>query len=475
MTNLQNVFSKVLKDPHKRAIYDTLGEKALNDEELYKVIKYDKTPEEIRANYERLREDKERQRLRDLLHPRSSITLSMDLKNLFKRPTRRTRTQPKVRFDSMDITAAMDLPFREQDKISLTSLVSSKKNVGHHVFTASIAHPLSENTRTELFLTVAERCALRGKVVRLQSKRDTITASAVFSPALLDFYSKEISYSRVLNKNLTFKTQIAHELTDEYTLTTSLAYEQEKYKLELKLSCGILVKNTYLSVSYIRSLEVNSTKLMVKLRAGLEDSIVEYGCETKLTKNSTVAASLKIGYLSGVSVELTGLVSNQMYTLNLRMHDQMAFAPIVYGSIGPVLVYACVKKFLVDPYEKTQKEQKERASGKNRTRKMYEKRMEAEQAIGLMQDAYRRSVQIEESSEDGLVIEMAIYGNADNLIEFVNSTVKNVPSQHLLLNNDELSSKQLTLVTVPLQCLVRDSILSLPEGRKVSSSFDRLF
>lgn len=96
---------------------------------------------------------------------------------------------------------------------------------------------------------------------------------------------------------------------------------------------------------------------------------------------------------------------------------------------------------------------------------MNEKKKEAQLSISLMQEAYLRSVQTEEIKEDGLIIDVAIYGNADNLIEFVNRNIKNVQNNNL--NDEELDSKQLILVTVPLQCIIRDSILLLPEGSKV--------
>jgi DnaJ family protein C protein 11 len=43
----------VLSDPHKRAIYDCLGKKGL-EEQGWQIVKRMKTPQEIREEYEQL-------------------------------------------------------------------------------------------------------------------------------------------------------------------------------------------------------------------------------------------------------------------------------------------------------------------------------------------------------------------------------------------------------------------------------------
>lgn len=62
---------EILKDPYKRAIYDTLGEEAI-DNEMYEIVKYKKTPDEIRESYDKLMKEKEEKKLKQFLNPRSS-------------------------------------------------------------------------------------------------------------------------------------------------------------------------------------------------------------------------------------------------------------------------------------------------------------------------------------------------------------------------------------------------------------------
>ena len=55
----------VLIDPHKRAIYDSVGVKGLVQDGLQVVVR-SKTPKEIREEYERLAKDNEERRLQKL-------------------------------------------------------------------------------------------------------------------------------------------------------------------------------------------------------------------------------------------------------------------------------------------------------------------------------------------------------------------------------------------------------------------------
>ena len=55
----------VLMDPHKRAIYDSVGMKGLLQEDLQIVVR-SKTPKEIRDEYERLAREKQERELEKL-------------------------------------------------------------------------------------------------------------------------------------------------------------------------------------------------------------------------------------------------------------------------------------------------------------------------------------------------------------------------------------------------------------------------
>ena len=80
---------------------------------------------------------------------------------------------------------------------------------------------------------------------------------------------------------------------------------------------------------------------------------------------------------------------------------------------------------------------------------MLTRRREAEIAIDLMKETYRRIVE-EEEQRKGLIINRAIYGC------WMDLTQRDL-------------SDAITDVTIPLQCLVKDSKLILHDSSKVSS------
>ncbi|XP_037564428.2 dnaJ homolog subfamily C member 11-like [Dermacentor silvarum] len=73
----------VLLDPHKRAIYDTLGVKGL-ETDGWQIVQRTKTPQEIREEYERLAREQEERRLQQRTNPKGSISVGIDATDLFE-------------------------------------------------------------------------------------------------------------------------------------------------------------------------------------------------------------------------------------------------------------------------------------------------------------------------------------------------------------------------------------------------------
>lgn len=71
-----------MSDPHKRAIYDSLGIKGLKTEG-WEIVQRTKTPQEIREEYERLARLEEESRLQQRTRPRGSVTVNINASDLF--------------------------------------------------------------------------------------------------------------------------------------------------------------------------------------------------------------------------------------------------------------------------------------------------------------------------------------------------------------------------------------------------------
>lgn len=73
---------EVLSDPHRRAIYDSLGTKGL-ETEGWEIVQRTKTPAEIRAEYEKLAEEKAERQKQQRTNPAGSVTVAINATDLF--------------------------------------------------------------------------------------------------------------------------------------------------------------------------------------------------------------------------------------------------------------------------------------------------------------------------------------------------------------------------------------------------------
>lgn len=73
---------EVLSDPHKRAIYDSLGVRGLQTEG-WEIVHRSKTPQEIREEYERLAKEREERRLQQRTNPKGNITVNVNATEIF--------------------------------------------------------------------------------------------------------------------------------------------------------------------------------------------------------------------------------------------------------------------------------------------------------------------------------------------------------------------------------------------------------
>lgn len=73
---------EVLSDPHKRAIYDSIGIKGLQTEG-WEIVHRTKTPSEIREEYERLARERSERKLQQRTNPRGNITINVNATEIF--------------------------------------------------------------------------------------------------------------------------------------------------------------------------------------------------------------------------------------------------------------------------------------------------------------------------------------------------------------------------------------------------------
>lgn len=144
-----------------------------------------------------------------------------------------------------------------------------------------------------------------------------------------------------------------------------------------------------------------------------------------------------------------------MYTFPIHLCEEIMPAPIFYGTIVPLIVYVVVKKTIVEPFLKDKQQKKLEKQRQNNRQRLIEKRKEAEAAIELMRATYSRICGDEENKR-GLIIVKALYGKIAQVTDEVTELAGGENIIHECID-----------VTIPLQCLVKDSKLVLHEQSKV--------
>uniref|UniRef100_A0A672JFA2 DnaJ homolog subfamily C member 11 n=1 Tax=Salarias fasciatus TaxID=181472 RepID=A0A672JFA2_SALFA len=135
-------------------------------------------------------------------------------------------------------------------------------------------------------------------------------------------------------------------------------------------------------------------------------------------------------------------------TINLALRRvTSAKGAVFYATVGPLVFYLAIQQLIIRPYVRAQKEQDLEKQRESSASNIARKKQEAESAVLLMQESVRRIIEAEESRM-GLIILNAWYG------KFVTD------------NSRRHERAKVIDVTVPLQCLVKDSKLILTEATK---------
>lgn len=147
--------------------------------------------------------------------------------------------------------------------------------------------------------------------------------------------------------------------------------------------------------------------------------------------------------------------SFQTYAFPIHLSDEVLPATVFYATVVPIMTWVILKKIVIDPMVKKREErEKEKEKEVNKTR-MMEKQKEAESATKLMKATVSR-IRATEESKKGLIISKALYGR------FVYPQQDQYNSDQRPIHRDEVID-----VTIPLQCLVKDSKLILYDASKV--------
>ncbi|XP_062960748.1 dnaJ homolog subfamily C member 11 [Cynocephalus volans] len=449
--NLVHQAYEVLSDPQTRAIYDIYGKRGL-EMEGWEVVERRRTPAEIREEFERLQREREERRLQQRTNPKGTISVGVDATDLFDRYDEEYEDVsgsgfPQIEINKMHISQSIEAPLTATDTAILSGSLSTQNGNGGGSINFALRRVTSAKGWGELEFGAGD---LQGPLFGLKLFRNLTPRCFVTTNCALQFSSRGIrpGLTTVLARNLDKNTvgYLQWRWGIQSAMNTSIVRDTKTSHFTVALQLGI--PHSFALISYQHKFQDDDqTRLKGSLKAGFFGTVVEYGAERKISRHSVLGAAVSIGVPQGVSLKVKLNRASQTYFFPIHLTDQLLPSAVFYATVGPLVVYFAMHRLIIKPYLRAQKEKELEKQRESTASDILRKKQEAEAAVRLMQESVRRIIEAEESRM-GLIIVNAWYG------KFVNDKSK------------KSEKVKVIDVTVPLQCLVKDSKLILTEASK---------
>nr|XP_049699825.1 dnaJ homolog subfamily C member 11 isoform X1 [Helicoverpa armigera] len=458
---------EVLSDSHKRAIYDTLGKRGL-EVEGWEIIFRTRTPREIREEYERLKREREERRLQQSANPRGTITLSVNATDMFMKyydeyeileePT----IIPNIEVSGMTIQQSIDAPVTLRNTMTLSGNISTQNGIGTGSVNICNRNLSSEKGWTEVEFGIGNGPLLGFKIFRTLSRLMFLNCGTV-----LQFTPRGITPSLISTMAVQLDAHSVGYLTYRAggpggsSMTSIYVRDSEKYHTNTALQIG--TPHSFISFNIMRKLPQHDMKLRLALKFGTFGAIAEYGAEKKVSQNSSVSAAVMLGVPSGVMLKLKWTCSSQTIVVPIHLCEEVLPSPVFYATVVPLVSWLVLKKVILDPIARERQERDRQRSMEANYERLQEMQRQARVTIELMRETYSR-IRSDEEKKKGLVILRALYGKLP-----ANASSHEVGAE---TSGDGTSPEtpgpfsEVVDVTIPIQCLVKDSRLELIEASK---------
>ena len=441
----EKLFSKlkeayeVLVDARRRAIYDRRGKEGLeNDLQLTERITI---PVELMEEYDKFHKWWEERIYIQKSNPAGYFKVHLDAREFLSGYDEGIKLQKMAFSQSVDATLSS----------STTGTVMAAGAVNPLSLFAglqfSLRHILSSRNWVGIALMAATQPSVKGEFYHALSNHVYLQGSGgvVFLP-----------YGVMLDTNVSLTHRISPRTTGQISIKdinmssvrAKLVHEfTPKLKGLVAVESGFTQSYTKLQLSYEAFPQYHFTG---SLKAYSDGSVwVCYGAEHELAEMTSIGAYVEILSTGGVALRLKLNRTTQSYSAHITLSDSTDIATILYATIIPLGLFACVKVLALTPYLRHRREKELRSRKETMTKEMVERKKEAEQAIDLMSASVQRVMSMEQARH-GLIISEAYYGRLIDTMDHSTGDAKVID------------------VRIPLQVMVKDSKLILPGTSKAN-------
>uniref|UniRef100_A0A8C8H8P9 DnaJ homolog subfamily C member 11 n=1 Tax=Oncorhynchus tshawytscha TaxID=74940 RepID=A0A8C8H8P9_ONCTS len=438
-------------DPQLRAIYDIYGKRGL-DVEGWEVVERKRTPVEIREEFERLQREREERRLQQRTNPKGMISVGVDATDLFDRYEEDYKDLPgggfpHVEINKMHISQSIEAPLTTTDTAVLSGSLSTHNGNGGGNINLALRRVTSAKGWGEVEFGAGDS---HGPLLGMKIFRNLTARCFVTAQCGLQFSSRGVrpGCTTVLARHLDKNTMgyLQWRWGTQSSMNTSIVRDTKTSHFTFAMQLGI--PHSFMMMSYqYKFQDDEQTKVKGSIKSGFFGTVVEYGAERKISRHSVLGATVSVGVPQGVSLKIKLNRASQTYFFPIHLTDQLLPSAVFYATVGPLIFYLAIQRLIIRPYVRAQQEQDLEKHRESSASDIARKKQEAESAVLLMQESVRRIIESEESRM-GLIILNAWYG------KFVTD------------NSRRHERAKVIDVSVPLQCLVKDSKLILTEATK---------
>lgn len=444
---------EVLNDPHQRAIYDNVGIKGL-ETGGWEIIQRTKTPSEICAEFERLAREREEKLLQQRTNPRGNVTVRINATDIFNSYNDEYGVDeesgfPNIEVSGMSLSQSIDAPITLRDTVTLGGQLSTHNGTGSGDVSFSSRRLLSNSSWVQGGLSIGNGPTINIRTFRALTPR-------IFGSGGIDFHFNNDGIQSGIDSTLAMQLDrrtmgyLTWRAGQSSSMSTSVIRDSETYHTGFLVTFGI--PHSFISFHYTYKFKDNQLRLKGAVKAGTFGAMFEYTAQKKISEHNTLSAAVSLGVPTGVTLKIKLQRANQSYSFPIHLCEEIVPSAVFYATTVPLVGYFLLKKLVFDPISKEEQDRKiERQKEANKNR-MAEKQREAKIAINLMSATFAR-IKSEEENRRGLVIVKALYG----------CKVKETLDEN---RDDVIHSEFIIDVTIPLQCLVKDSKLVLHESSK---------